>query len=111
MERRRLGDAAWSDAAWASAAWSDAAWASAAWSDAAWSDAAWSDAAWADAAWASAAWADASARPILPSPWPQTIASAAEIAQTAAALGLTTTPVCDPLVSSCTQPPAAGTAP
>jgi hypothetical protein len=39
------------------------------------------------------------------------MASADEIAQAAAALGLITTPVCDSLVSSCAQPPAAGTAP
>ena len=108
-------DAAWSDAAWSDGAWSDAAWASAAWSDAAWasaawSDAAWSDAAWSDAAWSDAAWADASAGDAV-LPVAQTIASAAEIAQAAAALGLTTTPVCDSLVSSCAQPPAAGTAP
>ena len=108
-------DAAWSDAAWASAAWSDAAWASAAWSDAAWasaawSDAAWSDAAWSDAAWSDAAWADASVNDAV-LPVAQTMASADEIAQAAAALGLITTPVCDSLVNSCAQPPAAGTAP
>jgi serine protease AprX len=108
-------DAAWSDAAWSDAAWSDAAWASAAWSDAAWasaawSDAAWSDAAWSDAAWSDAAWADASTQDAV-LPVAQTIASADEIAQEAAALGLITTPVCDSLVNSCAQPPAAGTAP
>ena len=108
-------DAAWSDAAWSDAAWSDAAWASAAWSDAAWasaawSDAAWSDAAWSDAAWASAAWADTSGSDAV-LPVAETTASSDEIAQAAAAMGLVTTPVCDSLVTSCTQPPAAGTAP
>jgi len=103
-------DAAWSDAAWASAAWSDAAWSDAAWASAAWSDAAWSDAAWSDAAWSDAAWADASVNDAV-LPVAQTIASAGEIAQVAAALGLVATPACDSLVSSCTQPPAAGTAP
>jgi len=96
-------DAAWSDAAWASAAWSDAAWASAAWSDAAWSDAAWSDAAWSDAAWADMSSSDAVLSVA------QTTASAAEIAQVDAALGLGS-PACDPIVSACTTQ-ATGTAP
>jgi serine protease AprX len=97
-------DVAWSDAAWSSVAWSDAAWASVAWASVAWGSAAWSDAAWSDAAWSDVAWADNANDAGTDDAVDETSAQQdALLAQ----LGIVDAS-CDPTVSACTTPAAAG---